>query len=153
MQELNEIIIYTDGSANNATKDNGGYGIVIVDGDQVQQFVGGSYINTTSPRMELLGVIQALKKCNVGRSVKIYCDNAYVVNCITQGWMERWEGNAGFGCRANRDLLIQYLQQYRRLNKKVELIWIKGHAGNEGNELADELARIGSKRETIIKDR
>lgn len=145
-----EITIYTDGSANNATHAKGGYGIVIIN-ETVRQFCGGSYINTSSARMEVLAIVRALKKCKVGDIVTIYSDNEYAVNTLEKGWIFKWEKD-NFRGRKNRDLWRDFLIEYERLYKMVHLKWIRGHAGYEYNELADKLARMGANREKIIDD-
>lgn len=148
---MNSIEIWTDGSANNATNSKGGYGIVMVNGS-VKQFCGGSYNNTTSARMELMGVIKALEKCEPGNKVKVYCDNRYVVDSLMQRWAFKWASENWKG-RKNKDLLKKLLDQYHRLNGKVTLLWVKGHNNNPYNELADRLACMGANSETIFQDK
>lgn len=143
--------IWTDGSANNGTGDKGGYGIVIVNGS-TKYYSGGRYVNTTSARMELLGIIKGLEKCKLGERVVVYCDNQYAVNCLQKRWIFRWE-KQGWRNRRNGDLLVRLLSQYHRLNKQVTLKWIRGHSGNEHNELADALAHRGANRSTVVRDR
>lgn len=145
-----KVIIYCDGSCNNKTGQKGGYGIVIING-HIKTFMGGSYVETTSARMELLGAIRALQKCNVGDRVELWCDNEYVVNTIRQGWIFKWSIEQ-FRNRKNADLLRMLLAEYNRLERRVEFKWLRGHEGHEGNELADELARRGGMREEIIVD-
>jgi ribonuclease HI len=144
------ITIYTDGSANNADHNKGGYGIVMINGS-IRQFIGGSYINTTSARMEIMGVIKAMKKCVPGDVVTIYCDNQYVVHTLEKQWIFRWK-QQNFAGKKNKDLWQKFLIEYERLEHRVELKWIKGHANNEMNELADVLADLGANRKQIIKD-
>lgn len=146
-----KIIIHTDGSACNSTHDRGGYGIVLING-VVKQFAGGQYTQTSSGRMELMAVVQGLKKCKVGDEVEVYSDNRYVVNTLAEGWLFRWVAE-NFSGRKNRDLLKQLHEQYLRLEKRVTLNWNLGHSGILYNEVADRLATIGSKREKIIVDR
>lgn len=146
------ITIYTDGSANNGTHDRGGYGIVLIKNDHsVKQYCGGQYCNTTSARMEMLGVIKALEKCTTQDRVTIYCDNRYVCDTIAFGWIDKWKRN-DFQGKKNRDLLRQLLYHYNRLNRKVIIKWVKGHDGNPNNEIADLLAARGSKRQILIQD-
>ena len=147
----NTIHIWTDGSAHNATNSRGGYGIVIVNGT-TRQFSGGSYNHTTSARMEIMGVIKALEKCESnGSKIIVYCDNQYVCNCIDKGWAFKWAKEKWRG-RKNADLLKKLVHQYNRLNGLVKLQWVRGHDNNEHNELADRLASLGSQRKKIIHD-
>jgi|JI9StandDraft_1071089.scaffolds.fasta_scaffold00044_114 ribonuclease HI len=146
----NKITIYTDGSAVNGTHDKGGYGIVFINGS-VRQFAGGQYSHTTSARMEVLAIVKALEKCKPGDIVTVYSDNEYAVNTLQKKWIFKWV-DENFRGRKNKDLWRSFYIQYQRLHCKVTLKWIRGHDGNEYNEIADRLARIGSKRVKIIKD-
>ncbi len=153
-----QITIYTDGSANNGTHDKGGYGIVFINGT-VKQYAGGSYYNTSSARMEVKGVVEALKKCKIGDNVTIFCDNEYAVNSLDKGWVFKWalEGWKEKGrTRKNADLWKQFLVEYNRLERKVKMRWVRGHAKIEDhnyyNHVADILASRGANRETKIKD-
>lgn len=148
-----DITIWTDGSANNHNHNRGGYGIVILNGT-LRQYCGGQYINTTSARMELLGAIRALEKCEIGDDIVLWCDNQYVVNLIARRWLIRWtENEHQFKDKKNKDLLIKLLNQYNRLERKVKFKWLRGHTGHEMNELADALAYQGSTKKLIINDR
>lgn len=149
-----DIIIYTDGSAHNnpqlPSETKGGYGIVMINGT-VKQYCGGSYANTTSARMELLGAIRALSKVERGKRVELWCDNQYVVNCIEKAWIQRWKLE-NWRQRKNKDLLKLLLEQYNRLERKVEFKWCRGHDGNHYNEMADKLATQGAQKTTTIWD-
>lgn len=161
-----KVEIWTDGSCNNHTHNSGGYGIVMVyndcqdkvvpgvveSGSGVRQWCGGSYMNTTSARMELMAIVKAMEKCNIGDEVLIHSDNQYAVYALSKGWIFKWELQ-NFRARKNCDLLKLLLIQYKRLQSKVILSWVKGHAGNEYNELADHLAARGAGRPQKIKDR
>lgn len=161
-----KVEIWTDGSCNNHTHNSGGYGIVMVtDGNTgdfvpglahrfspVRQFCGGSYLNTTSARMELLGIVRGLQKCQAGDDVIVYCDNQYAVHSVSKGWIFKWE-QQNFRARKNCDLLKLLLKEYKRLNGRVTLEWVRGHNGNKFNELADHLASQGGNRDKKIKDR
>lgn len=146
-----DITIYTDGSCCNATGNKGGYGIVLINGT-VKQFSGGSFINTTSSRMELKAIVEALKKCHSGDDVTVYSDNQYAVHTIKNKWIFRWEKQQWQG-RKNADLLQELLSEYRRLRQNVKLKWVKGHSNNEYNILADALANLGANRQVTIKDK
>jgi ribonuclease HI len=144
------ITIYSDGSCVNSTGEKGGYGIVFINGS-IRTFSGGSYSNTTSARMELLGAIRGLQKCKVGDRVELWCDNQYVVNTIEKGWLFKWSLEK-FSNRKNSDLLKMLLNEYIRLERKVKFKWLRGHDNNNGNEVADLLARMGANSDKIIFD-
>ena len=144
------ITIYTDGSALNETNNKGGYGIVLINGS-IKCYCGGQYYNTTSARMEILGIIRALQKCNKGDDVLIYCDNEYAVNALKKRWVFRWN-DTNFRGKKNKDLWKQFLKEYHRLDQRVILQWLRGHDGDKYNEMADQLARQGSKKKLSVKD-
>lgn len=148
----NIICIYTDGSCNNKTKNNGGYGVILMWGGHIKEISGGQYIDSTSSRMEIRGVIEAMKAIkDKSKRLRIYCDNKYVCRSWELGWAERWE-KENWEDRANKDLWKEFLFEVRKFAVgSVELIWIKGHNGNKWNDRADELARIGSKMKHKIK--
>lgn len=145
-----DIQIWTDGSANNMTKNRGGYGIVFLNGE-LKTFCGGSYFNTTSARMEILAVVRAMMKCQKGDKVTIHCDNEYVVNALEKNYLWNWQKN-NFRKKANVDLWRLFLDEYTRLEGKVTLKWVRGHDGSEMNELADALARQGADSMIEIQD-
>lgn len=145
-----EIVIYTDGSANNLTHDKGGYGFVIINGS-VKQYSGGSYYNTTSIRQEIRAVIQALKKCKEGDDVTVYSDNDHVVQAIDRKYLWQWRDN-NFANRKNKDLWIQMIIQYKRLQGRIKMIHVRGHEGNHYNEVCDILAKRGGQKQKKIND-
>ena len=147
------IHIYTDGSCNNKTKDKGGYGIVIKNGNEVKKLWNGSFVQSTSSRMEIMAVLSAinyLQGCD--DDVIIYCDNQYVVNTFEKDWLWKWE-REGFQGRKNADLWEKVIHFYKKLNCNINFRWVKGHDGNRYNELADSLAKKGSELNKKIIDR
>ena len=156
MKKQDECVhIYTDGSCNNKTGNNGGFGILMKWGCYEVTHSFGSFEKTTSARMELLAVIQALiLVLDKTKSVKIYCDNQYVCFSHSKEWVYKWEKNGELTSRINGELWQLFLREIRRFPKgAVELIWIKGHNGTYYNEYADKLAEEGSKSNEIILDR
>lgn len=148
---MNSVVIYTDGSCNNHDHSRGGYGLVVIRGDEIRQYCGGSYFNTTSARMELTGVVRGLEKVKEGEFVKVYCDNQYVVHSLEKGWIFKWQMQ-NFRARKNCDLLKLLLKQYTRLKGQVVFEWVRGHNGDEYNEIADQLAAMGAQKDKKIKD-
>lgn len=155
--------IWTDGSANNKTKQNGGCGIVMKYMQHQQEFTFGQFVNTTSARMEIRAVLEALKLItDKSKKLKIYSDNQYVVNSVMLEWALKWESenwidrksNFPGTKRINHDLWIQVLEEIRKYKPyHVELIWVRGHQ-NTGNfnDLADKLAGEAAKNTEIIRD-
>lgn len=156
------VTVFTDGSADNLDKKNGGYGIYMDRDGDVRMYSGGQYINTTSTRMEMMGALIALKKCEAGDTVSIFMDSQFVVNSFQQRWVFKWEKREWrdgtnnkppfVGMRANYDLFKQMLIQYRRLDERVTFHWVRGHVGKAENEICDILANEGRRSDTILID-
>lgn len=134
--------IYTDGACR-GNPGPGGWGAVLMYGDQRKEIYGGED-NTTNNRMELLAAIKALASLNRDCDVTLYTDSQYVRKGITE-WIMNWK-KRGWRTAAkkpvkNADLWQELDEQVSRHN--IHWVWVKGHAGNEGNELADQLANRG----------
>tara|TARA_B100001093_G_C26618932_1_gene923674 strand:- start:19 stop:492 length:474 start_codon:yes stop_codon:yes gene_type:complete len=136
--ETPEIIIYTDGSSR-GNPGPGGYGIIIEknNSNYFKEFSQGFRL-TTNNRMELLAVIEALKKIKKEKQqVHVYTDSKYVVDSVEKGWVFNWE-KKNFKSKKNIDLWKSFLEIYRK--HKVSFFWIKGHNNNLKNERCDKLA-------------
>ena len=142
-----KIIAFTDGACS-GNPGPGGWGVVlraIQDHEIVKQTeLFGGEADTTNNRMELMAAITALEVMSKPTQVTIITDSAYVKDGITK-WIEGWK-RKGWKTAANKPVknaeLWQRLEE-AALRHQVEWQWIKGHAGHEGNELADKLARQG----------
>ena len=132
--------IYTDGACS-GNPGPGGWGAVIFDNNNNQTNISGKEKNTTNNRMEILAAIMALKKIKSNSQITIYTDSTYVKNGITE-WMFNWKKNdwktASKKPVKNKDLWIK-LDKLCEKNK-VSWKWVKGHATNKYNNLADQLA-------------
>ncbi len=127
-------IYYTDGSAS-PNPGPGGFA-VIQDGKPV--VLGGepSGAETTNIRMEGYALVAALKHA-AGQPCQIYTDSEFWINVITK-WSLAWEANGWKkkgGAIKNLDIVQEVCPLYR--SSQAELIWVRGHVGDEGNELAD----------------
>ena len=134
--------IYTDG----ACKGNpgpGGWGALLVCGARRRELKGGE-LATTNNRMELLAVIEALGALTRPSQVRLHTDSQYVHKGMTEwlaGWRARaWRKAQGAAVK-NRDLW-ERLDALARTHR-IQWIWVKGHAGHDGNEAADRLANEG----------
>jgi len=143
----NEIIIYTDGacSGNQSRTNIGGWGAIIIAADEPKEIYAGE-VNTTNNRMELTACIEALKVVDGSdRPIKLHSDSAYIVNCFKQKWYVNWRRNGWKNASKkpveNRDLWEALLKLVE--SNSVEFIKVKGHAGIELNERADQLANLG----------
>ena len=132
--------IYTDGACS-GNPGPGGWGAVIFDNDNKQKNISGSEENTTNNRMELSAAIMALEEVNSNSEITIYTDSTYVKNGITE-WVLKWKENGWKNSNKepvkNKDLWekLDNLCEQNTINWK----WVKGHASNKYNNLADELA-------------
>ena len=132
--------IYTDGACS-GNPGPGGWGAVIFDNDNKQKNISGSEENTTNNRMELLAAIMALQEVNTNSEITIYTDSTYVKNGITE-WVLKWKENGWKNSNKepvkNKDLWekLDNLCAQNTINWK----WVKAHASNKYNNLADELA-------------
>ncbi|MGE5592014.1 MAG: ribonuclease H family protein [Bacillota bacterium] len=133
--------VYVDGAcANNqaAGLQRGGWAAVFTDG---RSFSGGDKA-TTNNRMELRAAIEALRQTPPGSAVTVHSDSAYVVNAFLQNWFRGWEARGWRNVKGdpveNQDLWKQLRAEADK--RRVTWVKVKGHAGNELNELADRLA-------------
>lgn len=113
-------------------------------GAHEKQLYGGETA-TTNNRMELLAAIMALEAITTPYPVQLWTDSQYVRQGIT-GWIEGWKRK---GWRTAAGQPVKNDDLWRRLDAAaaryaVEWRWVKGHAGHEGNELADQLATRGA---------
>ena len=137
-----EVVIYTDG----ACKGNpgpGGWGAWMRYGDHERELFGGE-LQTTNNRMELMAVIQALTALSRPCDVTIHTDSEYVRKGITEwihGWKQRGWKTADKKPVKNQELW-QRLEALSNLHR-VTWRWVRGHAGDPGNERADALANRG----------
>jgi ribonuclease HI len=143
-----QITVYTDGSAL-GNPGPGGYGIVLMAGKHRKELSGG-FRKTTNNRMELLAVIIALETLkNPGSQVVIYSDSSYVVDAVEKGWVFNWV-KKGFKNKKNPDLWRRFLEIYPK--HKVQLKWVKGHAGIPENERCDRLAVEAAQQSNLPPD-
>lgn len=138
------IVIYTDGACH-GNPGPGGWGVLLDAGGQTREIYGGDPA-TTNNRMELTAAIRALEAIgDRGVAVQIWTDSTYVRSGITS-WVAGWKRNGWLTSSRqpvkNVDLWKQLDQLAGRLD--VEWRWVRGHAGNEGNEKADQLATRGA---------
>ena len=133
---MHQVKVYTDGGAS-GNPGPGGYGIVMLSGKHRKEINGGFRL-TTNNRMELLAVIIALENLKFeGTDVTIYSDSKYVVDAVTKGWVFNWV-KKNFKDKKNPDLWKRFLNIYSK--HEVKFVWVKGHSGDEFNEVADRLA-------------
>lgn len=137
-----DVTIYTDGACK-GNPGKGGWGAWLIYNDHRQQIYGGK-ADTTNNRMELTAAIEALVKLNKPCKVILYTDSSYVKDGITK-WLEGWQKN-NWKTTNRKDVKNQDLWQrlLGESNKhEIQWRWVKGHSGDEGNDMADYLANKG----------
>lgn len=143
MSPSDHVIIHTDG----ACKGNpgpGGWGAVLQTGGGHEKELWGGEANTTNNRMELMAAIMALEALKRPCKVELHTDSKYVMQGITE-WMRGWKAR-GWLTADKKPVKNAYLWQRldaARLRHDVKWRWVKGHAGHELNERADQLANRG----------
>lgn len=144
------IVAYTDGSSL-GNPGPGGYATILLETElKIKKEFSQGYRLTTNNRMELLAVIVALEKLkNPKTSITIYTDSKYVCDSVEKKWVMGWE-KKGFKGKKNEDLWRRFLILYRKHH--VSFKWVKGHAGNEFNERADELAVAAANSKDLLID-
>ncbi|MFC9972639.1 ribonuclease HI [Spirillospora sp. NPDC127200] len=136
------VVVHTDGGCS-PNPGAGGWGAVLRYGEHVKELYGGEP-DTTNNRMELMAAIRALEHLTRPSVVQVHTDSTYVRQGITQ-WMRSWKRN---GWKTADKKPVKNADLWRRLDEatrrhRVEWFWVKGHAGDPGNERADELAGMG----------
>ena len=138
------IKVYTDGACR-GNPGPGGWGVYIQLNDEEKDLYGGNP-ETTNNQMEMQAALEALKYLKDKNDViELYTDPNYLRQGITE-WIHKWKLNnwrtAAKKPVANRDLWIEISDLNEKMN--VQWNWVKGHAGDPGNERADQLANLGA---------
>lgn len=136
---MTEVEIYCDGGCR-GNPGPGGWGALLRSGANEKRLYGAT-AQTTNNRMELTGAIEALRALNKPCQVTLWTDSQYVKKGMTEwlaGWKAKGWKNAAKEPVKNVDLWQALEAEAGR--HKVDWRWVKGHAGHEGNEIADQLA-------------
>lgn len=147
---MKTVVAYTDGGCRGNGKEDalGGYGIVLQYSDEKNvvhtKEICKAFKGVTNNQMELQAVIDCLKALKEPCDVVLMTDSKYVCNAINEKWIDGWirrgwvnSSNQPVKNKEQWQELIPYLNMH-----KVRFFWVKGHASNEGNNRADQLANI-----------
>jgi ribonuclease HI len=142
VNDSDRITIWTDGACS-GNPGPGGWGALLVWNRHRKELKGGAP-ETTNNRMELTAAIEALAAVKRAAAIDFYTDSQYLRGGIT-GWIENWKRN---GWRTSDRKPVKNVDLWQRLDglrggHDITWHWVRGHAGTEGNERADELARAG----------
>jgi ribonuclease HI len=137
-----KVAIHTDGACS-GNPGPGGWGAILESGAHRKELKGGEAL-TTNNRMELTAAIEALEALKAPSDVELYTDSNYLRDGITK-WIRKWKTN---GWRTADKKPVRNAELWQRLEEAsarhdVRWHWVRGHAGHDENERADELAREG----------
>lgn len=136
------VTIHTDGACS-GNPGPGGWGAVLQYNGHIKELKGGEAL-TTNNRMELTAAIEALSSLKRACTVELHTDSKYVKDGLT-GWIHGWKKN---GWRTAAKKPVKNAELWQALDAavqrhKINWHWVKGHAGDEMNERADQLANEG----------
>jgi len=137
-----KVIVHTDGACS-GNPGPGGWG-VILDYNGTRRKLSGGEAATTNNRMELMAAIKALETLRRPCRVEMHVDSSYVKDGISK-WIHGWKCN---GWKTADRKPVKNVELWQRLDAAlarhdVAWHWVRGHAGHDDNERADELAREG----------
>lgn len=149
--DAQRVTIYTDGGCI-GNPGPGGWAAILVYGRHRKE-LSGRFQETTNNRMELRAAIEGLNALTRPCLVHLYTDSSYLRDGITT-WVHAWRRNGWRKANKepvkNKDLWLDLLAAVARHEPAggVEWMWIKGHAGHDGNERADDLANEAARNVT-----
>lgn len=146
---MKHIEIYTDGACS-GNPGPGGWGAILRfrTGEKVyEKEISGGEAGTTNNRMELTGLLEALRQLKESCDIDLYSDSQYVINGLEKGWAKGWRKRgwkkADKSPALNPDLWAPLLEESEK--HVIHYHWLKGHAGHPENERCDRLAVEQSK--------
>ena len=139
---VDRVTIHTDGACS-GNPGPGGWGAILQWGDHTRELKGGES-HTTNNRMELMAAIVALETLKRACTIDLHTDSQYLRNGITN-WIHTWKRN---GWRTSDKKPVKNADLWQQLDAAlghhdIHWHWVKGHAGHDLNERADQLAREG----------
>ena len=139
---MKQVIMYTDGACR-GNPGPGGWGALITFEGSSKEMFGGK-LDSTNNQMELSAAIEGLAALKEPCNVDLFTDSKYVMDGITQ-WIHNWKKNS-WRTAAKKD--VKNKELWKKLDElinfhQVQWHWVKGHSGDVGNEIADQLANKG----------
>lgn len=148
-----KVRIFTDGACS-GNPGPGGWAAAYASHNSIKKMSGGKDL-TTNNEMELTAVVEALENylnnyiLDEAEVIEIHSDSAYVVNAINQNWINQWKGNGWITTTKGKP--VKNCDLWKRLDSVIsDLEWckivvkfikVKGHSGNELNEMVDQMAK------------
>ena len=148
---MKHIEIYTDGACS-GNPGPGGWGAILrfrtPAGKVFEKEISGGEASTTNNRMELTGLLEALRQLKEPCDIDLYSDSQYVINGLEKGWAKGWRARgwrkADKSPALNPDLWAPLLAESEK--HTIHYHWLKGHAGHPENERCDRLAVAQSRK-------
>lgn len=136
---MTKVTIYTDGACR-GNPGPGGWGALLIAGDSRRE-ISGAAAETTNNRMELTAAIEALRALRRPVEAELYTDSKYVCTGISE-WLPQWKRR---GWKTADRKPVKNVDLWQALEEaagphRIRWHWVKGHAGNAGNETVDALA-------------
>ena len=123
--------IYTDGSCDNIRYPNyGGWAYVILENNNIIESKSGNESHTTNNRMEMIAIINAISSLPDFSNATIFTDSKYCIGAFSNKYY----------ARANTDLIKQFFDIVESKSLDITFEWVRGHNGNEWNEMVDKMA-------------
>lgn len=123
--------IYTDGSCDNIRYPNyGGWAYVILENNNIIESKSGNESHTTNNRMEMIAIINAISSLPDFSHATIFTDSKYCIGAFSNQYY----------ARANTDLIKQFFDIVESKSLNISFEWVRGHNGNEWNEMVDKMA-------------
>lgn len=137
---MKQVEVFTDGACS-GNPGPGGWGAILRYNGREKELSGGE-ANTTNNRMELSAVIFALEALKEPCRIILYSDSQYVCNALKLGWAKKWKSQGWMRNKKDPALNPELWDKLLSLCEvhKVEVNWVKGHAGHPENERCDRLA-------------
>ena len=141
-QREGEVLVWTDGACRRNPGPGGWAAIVVGDGEPVE--LSGHEPETTNNRMEYTAALEGLRSLPAGSRACVVTDSRLMLDSMTK-WIHGWKRN---GWRTADKKPVKNAELWQELEAliglhKVRWEWVKGHAGDPGNERADQLANLG----------
>ena len=140
-----QVHVYTDGGCS-PNPGPGGWAVVVESGGTLRIALSGAEADTTNNRMEMIAAIGALERYS-GCRICLSTDSQYLRNGICS-WIRDWKVN---GWRTAAGKAVKNCDLWRQLDDlcaaaEVRWLWVRGHSGNPGNEMADQAAVAARRR-------
>ncbi|MBR6101499.1 MAG: ribonuclease HI [Ruminococcus sp.] len=143
---MKRVKLFTDGACS-GNPGPGGWGAILRFGEVEKELSGGEK-QTTNNRMELTAVISGLKALKEPCIVELYSDSKYIIDALGKGWAVKWRSNNWIKPDKSPALNPDLWEELLKLTEihRLELNWVKGHAGHPENERCDALAVAESRK-------